>query len=216
MKAKVTSKAETKNETEISVPAKLTTWCGTLVKANKGIAALTESRESILEKGSQLLNELYDTREEAKPVLAKVFKDAGLTGMNSTSQRSRILSWAFPKEEEIFAQIVEAKTIKFHNAKGDIVEKKPSVLQKNAAAAGSFKPNQKDIWLPVKSAGNQGGHNAKTPAENAKDAIEAAATAFCTVAKANSNVFFNLVIEVLDSVKDWGFDHEEAAKQLED
>lgn len=214
MKAKVTAKAKSTEETVIEVPAKLTAWSKTLVEANKGIAALTESRESILEKGSQLLSELYDTREEAKPALALVFKHAGLTDMNSTSQRSRILSWAFPKDEAVFEQIQSADTIKFRNAKGDLVEKKPSVLQKNAAAAGSLRPNKKGIWLPVQSRGNQGGQNRLSPQDAAKKAIEAAATAFIAMGRQPAIAFFNLTIEVLQSVKDWKFDSAEAAELL--
>lgn len=215
-KTKTTESTKTKTETKVEVPAKLQAITKELAANATSIKSLVSAGESIMDRASMVLKELYDDRDEATPFLKAAFEAEGLTNMNAKSQRSRILNHAFPADEKLLT-LAKSAPIRFHNAKGDIVEKKANVNQLNAIAAGSFAPNKKGtLWLPVeKSAGGSGGSNRRTPVESAKKAIEDSATVFITVGKNPAIAFFNLVIEVLQSVKGWNFDKAEAAALLE-
>lgn len=216
--AKIDKKAAT--VAPVTVPAKLQAIAKELAANKAGQRALSQEGESIMDRGSDTVKRLYKTREEAAPFLKAAFEAEKLTDMNAASQRSRILNYAFPANPEHLKAALEAP-IRFKNGKGDIVEKMANVLQRNAIASGSFAPNKKGtLWLPVEKTGKQGpgsgAHNKRTPAENAKKAIEDSATAFITVGKNPAIAYFNLVVEVLSAVKAWKFDNEEAAKLLED
>lgn len=220
-KATATAKTETKATVTIEVPAKVTAIVKEIADNKAGVQALQKQGESILERGSKLIASLYDNREEASPILKAAFAAAGLTSMSDNSQKSRMLNWAFPDNEEVFNAAKAAPTIRFKNEKGDIVEKKANVNQLNAIATGNLAPNKKGVFLPVEKTGKtskgSGGHNRQTPLDKAKAAITEAATVFCaSQGKGAANAFHVLTVEILDSVSEWKFDHEEASRILSD
>lgn len=215
MKAQAKAKTETKAAAPvvIKVPAALSASIATLVEANAGEAKARQKKDQCIVKIAETIADLFDSREEAKPVLAKAYEDAKLTSLVDGQQRSRILAQAFPKNVPLYNQ-AKTGTIKIENKAGKIVEKKADTNQLIAVANGGLKPDKKGVWRKVESVGNQGGKNKKAPLETMQTQMALNATAFLTVAKGDWEAFLNAAIEGCKTHK--GFDAEEAKALLDE
>lgn len=215
-KAKVSpaSKDATKSKAVeiVKVPAALTEAISVYASATTAKLAAGIKQEQTLVKTAEVVSKLFKTKEDAAPVLKQAFADAGLTSLVDSSQRSRILAQAFPSDPVVYNQAKTAP-ITFLNTKGEKVTKAANTNQLTAIATGKLKPNKKGVWLPVQSAGTQGGHNAKTPLDTMKTAIDNAITAFVTVAKGDWQAVLNTTIAALKACD--AFDEKEAKRLCE-